>query len=248
MKRTIHFFLFVLLLSLITITLVIIFDCGIPCSLPTPQIERINNVLISLCTSGICCILFYYILTYSFEQITIHSALERVYPELSLIATRMEVFIAYLAIENNIETKKDDTMYEYIEFPESTIVDFEPANNLPYKFHVRKDKSTLEPIEFGYNISDIKYQKREIQSTIDKILLYDGIVNNEELSNILIQIRSNSLFDAVDYDKWEKDIDQEKGVAFTGGNVPAYHKLYKELLHYAKPSILVVASKKEEKE
>lgn len=245
MKRIIHFLLFVLLLALIAITLVIIFDCGIPCSLPTSQIERINNVLISLCTSGICCILFYYILTYSFEQITIHSALERVYPELRLIATRMEVFISYLAIENSIEVKKEDIMYEHIEFQESITVDFEPANDLPYQFHVRKDEFTLEPIKFGYNIANIKYQKREIQSTIDKILLYDGIVNNEKLSNILIQIRGNSLFDGVDYGEREKEIDPERGMAFTAGCVPAYHKLYKELLHYARPSIFVVVSKKE---
>lgn len=68
MKPTIHFWLAALSVAAITIILIIIFDCGIPCKLPQVQIDQINNVLLSLSTSAICSILFYYILVYYPEK------------------------------------------------------------------------------------------------------------------------------------------------------------------------------------
>lgn len=240
MKPTIHFYLIALFLIAISIILVIIFDCGIPCKLPQVQIDQINNVLLSLSTSAICSILFYYVLVYYPEKQRAKIIQSTIDYNLQNIVNQMNWLFAFIARENGfLNDVQYNDMYSDIPTDKLQNLTISSDNNPVYRSFEQYFLfgNTVKEAPHWATIHKVDFYEHYhiIQQNVSTILsLPFTSLLDTNLIKILNDLRTNYFLDSIK----NANIPNQGNEQQEFFRVVDYYKIYLDLIKLVKPTIV----------
>lgn len=244
MKLTIHFCLATLSVVAISIIVAIVFDCGIPCRLTPMQISQVNNVYLSLSTSALCSILFYYILVYYPEKQRTKVMQPSINRNLETIVNEMNWLFAVISKTYDCTTDEaHDEFYSNLnldKFPSYALsINVNPGEKITYgRFECRHLRMPNRETDFVYERVlpiDLHNHKNIVLHNIEVILPFLSIsALNTELIKSLYNLRKSLFLTQIiaAYSKKQTD----KDYVLLG--LSEYYEIYIGLLAHIKPSIV----------
>lgn len=245
MKPTVNFYLVTLTLVAIFTILVIVFDCGFPCKLPQVQIAQINNVLLSLSTSAICSIIFYYILVYYPEKQRAKVIQSSINYNLEIIVNQMNWLFAIIAYRYpSLSEKALDPLYSNLNFDKlrrNLTLDIPGPMPIYGVFNCYQKQMDLQKERMFYT-QDISIDFKELKNIIiqnlttilslpSTSLLDVNLVKNLTRLNTLIRSEFLTLIPA-------KNSDDQTTIHYTFSEIAEYYKIYLSLIKHAKPTVM----------
>lgn len=237
MKPTIHFWLAILFGVAIYIILIIVFDRGYLCTLPQTQIDQINNVSLSLSTSAICSIIFYYVLVYYPEKQRAKVIQSSINYNLEPIVSQMNWLFAIISSTylQSEEKEEPNPLFLNLDLDKRRgflSLDATPQNGLfecsqkPIKMIYRR----VIPIDFQEHKNIVlKNLTRIISLPSTSLLNVDFIYN---LNNLNILVMSDFLSPTP-----VETSDDPAARHYDLSDLGNYYKIYLTLIKYVEPTV-----------